>query len=86
MAGEKQYISRITLLDNSSYDIKDAEAQSALGGHTVGSNVPSNAEFTDTQSDWNENSDASKAYIANKPFSVTKTTTETDTIYDITFL
>lgn len=86
MAGEtKKYVSRITIPDGT-YEIKDAEAQAALGGHTVNSDVPSNAEFTDTQSDWNEGNNASKAYIANKPISVVKTTTDIDTIYSITFI
>ena len=82
----KQYISKITLVDNSVYDIKDAEARTALDGHTVGTNVPSGAVFTDTPSDWNESDSGSNAYIANKPMSVTKSTSGSDTIYSITFI
>lgn len=36
-----------------------------VNGHTVAKDVPSNAEFTDTQSDWNATS--GKAQILNKP-------------------
>ena len=82
----KQYISQITLLNGDVVDLKDAEARTALDGHTVGTNVPSGAVFTDTPSDWNESDSGSKAYIANKPMSVEKTTTESDTIYSITFI
>ena len=41
-------ISKIVTLDNQEYDIKDATARSALGGHTIGTDVPANAVFTDT--------------------------------------
>ena len=39
----------------------------SVNGYTVAENVPSGALFTDTQSDWNETTTTSKAYIQNKP-------------------
>lgn len=41
-------ISKITTPDGTTYNIKDASARTALNGHTVGTNVPSNAVFSDT--------------------------------------
>lgn len=38
-----------------------------VNNHTVATDVPSGAVFTDTQSNWNETSSSSKAYIQNKP-------------------
>lgn len=38
-----------------------------VGGHTVYSNVPANAKFTDTQANWDEIDTTSPAYINNKP-------------------
>lgn len=35
--------------------------------HTVNSNVPANAKFTDTQANWTESDTTSPAYINNKP-------------------
>ena len=41
-------ISKIILPSGSEYNIKDASARTALNGHTIASNVPANALFTDT--------------------------------------
>lgn len=41
-------ISKVTLLDNSTYNLKDATARGLLNGHSVGKDVPSDAKFTDT--------------------------------------
>ena len=39
----------------------------SVNGKSVGTNVPENAVFTDTQADWNETDTTSSAYIKNKP-------------------
>ena len=39
----------------------------SVNGYTVATSVPSGALFTDTQSNWNETTTTSKAYIQNKP-------------------
>lgn len=41
-------ISKITVLDGTTYDIKDATARTLLNGHSVGKDVPADAVFTDT--------------------------------------
>ena len=41
-------ISKITVLNDAVYDIKDATARALLNGHRVGKDVPANAVFTDT--------------------------------------
>ena len=41
-------ISKITTLNGTTYDLKDATARGLLNGHSVGVDVPSNAKFTDT--------------------------------------
>lgn len=41
-------ISKIVLPNGNEYNIKDATVRTALDGHTVGSNVPASAVFTDT--------------------------------------
>jgi hypothetical protein len=44
-------------------------------GYTIAKSVPSGAEFTDTQSDWNVTDTSSKAYIKNKPTTLGTVTT-----------
>ncbi len=44
-------ISKITVLNDAVYDIKDASARSLLNGHRIGKDVPANAVFTDTTYD-----------------------------------
>ena len=41
-------ISKIKTLDGTTHTIKDATARGLLNGHTVNSDVPANAKFTDT--------------------------------------
>lgn len=41
-------ISKIILPSGNEYNIKDASARTALGGHTISSDVPANASFSDT--------------------------------------
>ena len=41
-------ISSITVLSGDNYSIKDATARGLLNGHSVGTDVPSDAVFTDT--------------------------------------
>lgn len=60
-------ISKITLLDGVTYNIKDATARSLLNGHSINADVPESAKFTDTQADWNETDSTASSYIANKP-------------------
>ena len=45
----------------------------SVNGYTVAKSVPSNAVFTDTQSNWNETNTSSAAYIQNKPTIPTQT-------------
>ena len=52
-----------------------AQDASTVNGLTVQKAVPASAEFTDTQSNWNETSTTSKAYIQNKPTLPTVTDT-----------
>ena len=60
-------ISKITLLDGVTYNIKDATARGLLNGHSINADVPATAKFTDTQADWNETDSTASSYIANKP-------------------
>lgn len=48
-------------------------------------NIAAGAEVN-VQANWNEASSSSDAYIQNKPFTVTKTTTAGETTYDIEFI
>ncbi len=41
-------ISKIKTLEGTTYDLKDATARSLLNGHSINSDVPANAVFTDT--------------------------------------
>ena len=54
-------ISKIKVLDGTTYDIKDSVARELLDGHTIGISVPSNAIFTDT---WIANSSTAAGYVA----------------------
>ncbi len=45
----------------------DSNGNLVDSGKTLGKSVPSDAEFTDTQSDWNQTTTTAKDYIKNKP-------------------
>lgn len=56
-------ISQIKLLDESTYNLKDATARSLLNGHTVNSDVPANAVFTDTKNTAGSTDTSSKIFL-----------------------
>lgn len=59
-------ISKIKTLDGTTYDLKDKNARTLLGGHTIGTDVPANAVFTDTTYDIASTSDAGLMSAADK--------------------
>ena len=44
-------ISKIKTPDGTTYDLKDTTARSYINGHTINSDVPADAKFTDTTYD-----------------------------------